>query len=163
MILTDKEERILDLLRVVGNATGEDIHHVLFRNNSKAYIRSLLARLCGGHDFAESEFLYRYPVPSTAKGTKQRAFSLRARARELRTGDVAYRNSMGRYLSFHQTWHHLSLPRFVCSALVRCETDPRVRLADIRLRNDLARGRAKGEAATEARPPRVPACWLNVA
>jgi hypothetical protein len=160
-ILNNKEERILDLLRLVGSATAEDIHYVLFRDRSTAYIRSLLARLCGGHDFAESEFLYRYPVPSTAKGTKQRAYSLGTRARELRTGEVVYRISKGRYLSFHQTWHNLSLTRFVCSALVLCETDPQVRLADLRLSYDLARELAKREAGTDVLPPPVPDGWLN--
>jgi hypothetical protein len=154
-ILDDKQERIIDMLRLVGCATGEDIHVVLFSDLSHAYTRSILARLSGGHDFAASEFLYRFPVPSTAKGTKRRAYTLGPRARELKGLEGAYRPSKGRYLSYNQTWHNLSLTRFVCSACVWCQTHPLVRLADIRLCYELARELAKVEAEKDTPPAPV--------
>jgi hypothetical protein len=161
-ILDDKQERIIDLLRLVGCATEEDIRFVLFRDHSPAYTRSILAKLSGGHDFAESEFLFRYPVPSTAKGTKRKAYALGTRVRELQAVEDAYRPSKARYLSYNQTWHNLSLTRFVCSALVLCETHRHVRLADIRLCYELARELAKVETEKDALLPPVPDAWINL-
>jgi hypothetical protein len=99
-ILNDKEERILDMLRDVGFATEKDIRHFLFRDKSSAYIRSILAKLSGGRDFAEADLLYRFPVPSTAKGTKQRAYALGPKAGEVKPCDGVYRPSKARNLSF---------------------------------------------------------------
>ena len=48
LILNDKEELILDLLRVVGYAALEDIHYVRFRDKSPASVRAILAKLSGG-------------------------------------------------------------------------------------------------------------------
>jgi len=163
-ILNDKEERILDLLRDVGCATEEDIRHVLFRDKSAAYIRSILAKLSGGRDFAEAEVLYRFPVPSTAKGTKQRAYALGAKAGEVKAWEGFYRPSKARNLSFNVMAHNLRLTRFICSVHAMFDVHPQVRLADIRMCYDIARELRKLAAPNDGLPAPVlvvPDAWIH--
>ena len=165
LILNDKEELILDLLRVVGYAALEDIHYVRFRDKSPASVRAILAKLSGGQDYAEGALLYRFPVPSTAKGTKPRAYALGPKAGELKAGEGYYRPSKARNLSYYQTSHNLSLSRFICSALLWEQTDPQVRLADIRMCYELARELRKVAAENAGQPAPVlvvPDAWVNV-
>jgi len=150
------------MLRDLGYATAEDIQFLRFREKSQAYVRAILAKLSGGQDYAAGELLYRFPVPSTAKGTKQRAYALGVKAGEVKAVAGYYRPSKARYLSYYQTLHNLSLTRFVCSALVWCQTHPEVRLADLRLCYELARTLGQATAENKAPPAPVPDGWMNV-
>ena len=148
----------------MGCAVAEDIHYVLFRDKSLAYVRAILAKLCDGQDFAKAAFLYRYPVPSTAVGTKTRAYAMGPKAAEIKAFTGSYRPSKARNLSYNVTSHNLSLTRFLCSALVMCETQPQVRLADIRLCYELARELRKAAAEDNGQPQPVlvvPDAWVN--
>lgn len=69
-----------------------------------------------------------------------------------------------RALSYSHLWHHLSLTRFVCSALVWCRDHPQVRLANVRLSHELAGALGKAETASQGTPtpaPVVPDGWLH--
>jgi hypothetical protein len=75
-----------------------------------------------------------------------------------------YRPSKARNLSYNVLAHNLRLTRFVCSALVLCQTNPQVRLADVRMCYDLARELRKAALASNGHPPPVlvvPDAWLH--
>jgi hypothetical protein len=165
-LVSNKEEQILEAVRLLGYATAQDITRYLFSEGSLNHVRAILAKLSGGEDFAQDHFLLRIPVPVTTRGTKERAYTLGAKARELFSMTDYYRPYKYRYLSYSHLMHHLVLARLVCSAQLWClnQTEPQLCLIETRLCHDLARelgkrgnhGQGKSAAVTV-----VPDAFLN--
>ena len=59
LVLTPKDEEILETIYTYRYATTLDIAHLLFRPTYLPYVRSRLARLAGGKDLQENT----YPLP----------------------------------------------------------------------------------------------------
>jgi Replication-relaxation len=163
-LLGSKEEHILEAVRDLGYVTALDIKQLLFFDESLAYVRRLLAKLSGGQDYAEREYLFRFPKPSTTKGTKHRVYTLGSKGREALGVSGYFRPYKTRALSYSHISHHLTLTRFVCSARMWCRSHPQVRLADTRLCSELARELGQAAAENEGKPSPVlvvPDGWLN--
>jgi hypothetical protein len=165
LILTDKEERILEAVRDLGYVTAQDIKHLLFSEGSLSHVQATLAKLSEGNDSEEGDhLLYRFHLPITTKGTKQYVYALGAKGREAMGKEGYFRPYKLRSLSYSHIAHHLTLTRFVCSGLLWCQYDQQVRLADVRLFHELARELGKAETATKGSPapaPVVPDGWLH--
>jgi len=161
-LLRSKEEQILEAVRDLVYVTATDIQQLL--EASPGHVRRLLATLSGGKDYAEHDFLLRFPMPATTQGMKPFVYTLGAKGREALDVSGYFRPYKIRALSYSHISHHLSLTRFVCSALVWCRSHPQVRLADIRLCYELARelGKAAAENAGQPAPVLVvPDGWLH--
>jgi Replication-relaxation len=159
-ILNSKEERILEVSRNVTYVTAPDIKHLVYPEASLSTVQRVLTKLAGGQD----KVLYRFSMPSTTRGMKQYCYTLSTKGRELLGVEGYYPPYKLRALSYSHIRHHLSLTRFVCSALVWCRSHPQVRLADIRLCYELARELGKAAAENDGQPAPVlvvPDGWLH--
>jgi hypothetical protein len=159
-ILTEKEEYILELVRDMAYVTAEDIKQMVYPERSLSTAQRDLAKLAAG----QNNVLNRFAIPATTRGMKQYCYTLSTKGREVLGVKGYYRPYKLRALSYSHFAHHLTLTRFVCSALLWCQADPRVRLADLRLCHQLARELGKAETSSEGSPtpaPVVPDGWLH--
>ena len=160
LILTEKEECILEVVRDLVYVTAEDIKQLLYPERSLSTVQRNLAKLASG----QNHVLYRFALPATTRGMKHYCYTLSTKGREVLRVEGYYRPYKMRALSYSHIRHHLSLTRFVCSALVWCREHPQVRLADIRLSHELAGELGKAETASQGTPtpaPVVPDGWLH--
>ena len=163
LILSDKEERILEVVRDMTYVTALDIKHLLYPERSLTTMQRDLAKLSDSQD-PHGRLLDRFPLPATTRGMKQFVYVLSTKGREVMGVEGYYRPYKQKALSYSHIRHHLCLTRFVCSARVWCHADPHVRLADIRLCYELAKELAKAETTTQGTPspaPVVPDGYLN--
>ena len=91
LILNSKEEAILTAVSQLHYATALDITHLLFSPTSLTHVRGVLSRMAGNADYVDRQPLYRFPLPSTAQGSKTRVDSLGVRGREILSEKGHYR------------------------------------------------------------------------
>jgi len=166
--LTPTDEEILRTLSTYRYMTALDVAYGLFSPNSLSHVRRILARLSGGKDYQERQFLYRFPLPSAKAGNRERIYTLGAAGREVVENlgvpvDWYYRPSKVGRLSHSHLAHQLLLTRFVVAACYWASKQPEYTLADVRLSHELE----KGVAMLEERYDRasvtiVPDGWLHV-
>jgi hypothetical protein len=108
-ILNSKEEAILAAVRELHYVTALDITYMFFSPTSLTHVREVLSRMAGNGDYVDRQFLYRFPLPSTAQGTKTRVYSLGARGREILAEKPYPRPYKLRNLSYSHIFHHLTL------------------------------------------------------
>jgi hypothetical protein len=145
MILNDKEERILKAVHDLECVTVQEIAHLLFSTGSRSYVRAILAKLCGGRDYDDQQFLYRFPLPMATKGTKTRVYCLGAKAWDVLAIEDAYRPAQFRHLSYSPLLHDLILSRFLAVATTYFAAQSDYKLSEIRTCYQLTRN-----------PPRIP-------
>jgi hypothetical protein len=144
LVLTPREEEILRAVSVYRFVTVQDITHLFFSRGSVTYARSLLARLCGGRDYQEREYLFRFPMATQSRGSPENVYTLGQLGREFLESlgqTVAWdsRPSTTGRLSHSYLSHQLLLTRAVCAAAYWCRMQPAFSLVDIRLSYELAR------------------------
>jgi hypothetical protein len=163
LILNSKEERILQTVHDLECVTAQEITHLLFATGSRSYVRAILAKLCGGRDYDEQAFLFRFPLPRATKGTKERVYCLGAKAREVLAVEDYYRPSKFRYLSYSPILHDLTLSRFVTAVTWYCTTHPDYDLVETRMCYQLARNPPTVPVVTKGKATQVtviPDAWL---
>ena len=116
LILNSKEERILQAVHDMEIVTLDDIIHLLFAKGSRNYGGAIMRKLSGGRDYDDQQFLYRFPLPTAAKGTKARVYCLGAKAWEVLAIEDVYRPAKFRHLSYSPLLHDLMLSRFLILA-----------------------------------------------
>jgi hypothetical protein len=141
--------------------TALDVAYSLFSPKSLTHVRSILAKLCGGRDYQERNSLYRFPLPSTKAGNRERVYTLGATGREAVEScgipvDWYYRPSKTGRLSHSHLAHQLLLTRFVVCASYFTRQHPEHSLVDVKLCYELERQipRHGGEVI-------VPDAWLH--
>jgi hypothetical protein len=163
LILNSKEEAILAAVSELHNVTALDITHLLFSPKSLTHVREVLSRMAGNGDYVDRQLLYRFPLPSTAHGTKTRVYSLGAKGREILQENGYYRPCELRNLSYSHIFHHLALTRFVVAANYSCRGQEDVRLSQTRLSYGLARTLAIEAASKKDKSATFPVAdaWLE--
>ena len=120
-ILNSKEERILQAVHDVECLTLDDIIHLLqFSKKSRNHVGAIMRKLSGGRDYDDQHFLYRFPLPIVAKGTKERVYCPGAKAWDVLAIEDAYRPAKFRHLSYSPLLHDLMLSRFLILATTYC-------------------------------------------
>jgi hypothetical protein len=137
-ILNSKEEAILAAVRELHYVTALDITYMFFSPTSLTHVREVLSRMAGNADYVDKQFLYRFPLPNTAQGTKTRVYSLGVRGREILAEKLYPRPYKLRNLSYSHIFHHLTVTRLVCSANYWCKRRGDVRLVQTELGFELA-------------------------
>jgi hypothetical protein len=145
IILNSNEERILQAVHDMECLTLDDIIYLLFPNGSRSHVGAIMRKLSDGRDYDDQQFLYRFPVPTAKKGTKERVYCLGARARKVLTIEDAYRPTKFRYLSYSPILHDLMLSRFLIVASTYFTSQTDYKLLETRTCYQLARN-----------PPRIP-------
>jgi hypothetical protein len=163
-ILNSKEERILQAVHDLECLTLDDIMHLLFAKGSRTHVGAIMRKLSGGRDFDDQAFLWRFPLPTAAKGTKERVYCLGAKAREVLAMEDAHRPSKFRYLSYSPILHDLMLSRFLTVATTYCTAQTDYTLLETRTCYQLARNpphltvNTNGQKATITV---IPDAWLD--
>jgi Replication-relaxation len=172
LMLTPREEDIVRAVATYRFVTARDVTHVFFSPGSLTYARHVLARLCGGREYVERQYLFRFPMASPRRGSPEQVYTLGALGREWLESlgqpvDWYYRPSRAGRLSHSHVQHHLLLTRVVCAAQFWCRTQAAYSLVDVRLGYELARNPllAKSAPATGERGgslAAIPDAWLLV-
>ena len=82
LIPTSRDEDIMKQIFKYRFTTTQEITRLLFSKGSRTYVRSRLSKLSGGQDYAERNYLYRFPLPSV-RGNRERIYTLGSLGREL--------------------------------------------------------------------------------
>jgi hypothetical protein len=81
-ILGKRGEEILKAVYFYRYMTALDVCSLLYSPASLPHVRRLLSELCGGGDFVEGEFLYRFPLQEAASGNRVRVYTLGSKGRD---------------------------------------------------------------------------------
>jgi Replication-relaxation len=159
--ITPTEEEILKVLSTYRYMTAVDVAHSLFSPKSLTHVRSILARLAGGNDYQERQYLFRFPLPTAKAGNRERIFTLGAAGREVVESlgipvQWYYRPSKTGRLSGSHLAHQLLLTRFVVCACCFTNQHPEYSLVDVKLCYELERQISRHEGETV-----VPDAWLH--
>jgi Replication-relaxation len=118
-IITPRIEEILQAVYFYRFMTALDITTLLFSSGSLTHCRDILKLLCGGHDYIENQYLFRFPLPQFSTGRTEKIFTLGAKGREFLRNDVGldvnwyYRPKDTIHLSYRLVNHNLTLTRFL--------------------------------------------------
>ena len=132
ILLSELDERIIRAAGLYGYVTIRDFYHLL-APVSYSTLRERARRLAGNADHVAGQYLFRFPLPSPAKGTHARVYCLGVKGRRFLGLDGYYRPS--KLLSYTHLWHALTLTRFcVCASLLH----PAFTLTELQLSYELA-------------------------
>jgi hypothetical protein len=169
VILTERIEELLKTIHLYRYMTALDVAHRLYSPASITYVRGLLASLCGGEDCKPNQYLYRFSLPTTSVGTKEKIYTLGSRGRDFLAREVGlpvdwyFRPHKVRHLSYGQLLHHLILTRFLVAASCWADKAENFRLAQTRTSYELSR-QAPTVALAEERGKElrkvIPDAWL---
>lgn len=165
-ILNSKEERILKAVHDLECVTLDDIIHLLqYSKKSRNYVGAILRKLSGGHDYDDQQLLYRQPLPIAAKGTKERAYCLGAKAWEVLDIDDAYRSAKFRYLAYSPILHDLMLSRFLVVSTTYFAAHTDYKLLETRTCYQIARNPPRIPLTTNGKTATItviPDAWLDI-
>jgi hypothetical protein len=80
LLLSDKHTQILRAMHFYRFMTALDVAVCVYTKSQLGKVRNVLADLCGGADFQERQYLYRFQLP--AHGNGERVFTLGSRGRD---------------------------------------------------------------------------------
>ena len=144
LLLTPRDEDILQAVYQYRYVTSLDIAHLLFRPSYMPYVRSRLSRLAGGKDLEENTHLCRFQLPSTL-GNRERIFTLGTLGRKFlenekgKAADWFFRPNKMKFFSHSAILHHLLLTRFLVATSWWCQNREDVILREERISYDLAK------------------------
>src|SRR5512135_2752033 len=81
--LKSKNEDILRAVHFYRFVTVLDITYLFFSPTSSNYVGTMLARLAGGKDYTDRQYLFRFPLPHTHSGNTEKIYPLGSRSRAL--------------------------------------------------------------------------------
>ena len=164
LVLTPKDEEILRAIYEYRFVTALDIAHLLYAKGSLTYARSCLSQLAGGQDYADRQYLFRFPLPTGKAGSRERIYTLGAAGRDWLASiglpiNWYFRPSKTERLSRTHLMHNLTLTRFVIAAQYWCRTHQICTLTDTRLSYALASAIASENTGASTTLP-IPDAWL---
>lgn len=133
-ILTPRFEQILRTVHFYRYMTALDVAYRLFSPGSLTYVREILKALCGGGDYVDNQYLFRFPLHQFSSGKAERVFTLGSRGRSFLVNDVGlavdwyFKPHDTKRLSYGLIIHNLTLTRFIVAAqcLNRREAESRL-------------------------------------
>jgi hypothetical protein len=121
LVLTPRDEEILQAIAYYRYVTSLDIAYLLFRPTYMPYVRSRLSRLAGNKDLHPNCYLYRFWLPSP-QGNRERIFTLGETGHKFLTEvlgqriDWRFQPAKLKFFSYSNILHHLLLTRFLVAA-----------------------------------------------
>jgi hypothetical protein len=166
LIVTPRNEEILRTVYEYRFVTAQDITMLLFSKGSLTYVRSVLSELSGGKDHAERNYLYRFQLPTSQAGNREKVYTLGSLGREFleSLGLRVYwyfRPYKTERLSRSHLLHNLLLTRFVVAAQSWSRTQADINIIELRLCYDLVRSIATIQHQEEGSTlSLIPDAWM---
>jgi hypothetical protein len=88
VVLTQRIEEVLTAIHLYRYMTALDVAHLLYTPSTIARVRGVLSALAGGEDYRNSQYLYRFPLPGTAPGTKEKIYTLGSKGRDFLAHEI---------------------------------------------------------------------------
>jgi hypothetical protein len=170
-VLGKRGEEILQAVRFYRYMTALDVCYLMYSPNALTHARAVLADLCGGADFVENQYLYRFRLPDVALGN-QKVYTLGSRGRDFLESELGlsaswyFRPEKVRHLSYGQIMHSLALTRFLVAARRFAGlSSGEFKIGEIRICYDLAVAAGSvsvgvGERAEAV--PVIPDAWMTI-
>jgi hypothetical protein len=151
--------------------TALDVCHLMYSPSALTWVRDVLAKMCGGADFVENQYLYRFRIPDVTLGN-QKVYTLGSRGREILESELGvssawyFRPDKMRHRSFSQIMHDLALTRFLVAARRFAElSEGEFKIGEMRICYDLAGTPGNvsvGEGDKKEMLPVVPDAWIVI-
>jgi len=157
LVLTKRHEEILHSVHQLRYVTAWDMTRLFYTPSSINHVREILSFLSGKKDYADRQYLFRFPLPNTRVGGTDKIYTLGSRGR-------AYLQSVGMEVDWHfrpykvssmtyfNCQHVLTLTRFLVASQVFCKKHPEWELSQMRteyeLKKEIALEKATQLAAT---------------
>jgi hypothetical protein len=148
LILTQKDEAILQQIAEYRFLTAQEITRLCYSQGSHTYARARLSALSGNTDYALGYPLYRLPFPS-AQGNRERIYTLGSLGREILenlglNSTWQFKPAKLRTYSHSYLLHDLARNRFVVSLLTWAKTK-----SNLSIESELSYELAKSPAVVE--------------
>jgi hypothetical protein len=185
VVISKRYQEILEAIHTYRFVTALDVTRLLYTPTSINHVREILSLLSGKQDYADRQYLYRFPLPTTRIGNSEKIYTLGSRGR-------AYLQSCGMECDWHfrpykfqftadvMTYyqpclHALTLTRFLVAAQVFVKKHPEWELTSMRteyaLKKEINEENAKKQAVTIMLTPAngkpeetvmvIPDAWLQ--
>jgi hypothetical protein len=171
-ILTKPIEAILKAVHFYRYMTAQDVCRLLYSPRSLTYVREILSLL------AAANYLYRFELPHTSRGSTEKIYTLSGgKGRDFLANEMGLpvdwyiRPHKIKHLSYSQVVHNLTLTRFLIAAHAWAAKQPDFKLVRTRICYELAREAATVEVSKDTLPagrPRkteilkvIPDAWVE--
>ena len=185
VVISKRAQEILEAIHTYRFVTAWDITRLFYSATSINHVRELLSLLSGKKDYADRNYLYRFPLPNTRIGNTEKIYTLGSRGRAYLQScgmdiDWYFRPYKFQFTSDVMTYyqpclHALTLTRFLVAAQVFGKKSPEWELTTMRteyaLKKEIAEEQAKKQAVTIAIKPDkgseeehvtvIPDAWLQ--
>ena len=181
LVLTKRHEEILQAVHQLRYVTAWDMTRLFYTPSSINHVREILSLLAGKKDYAERQYLFRFPLPNTRIGGTEKIYTLGSRERAYLQSqgisvDWYFRPYKVASMTYQNCLHALTLTRFLVASHVFCRKHPEWELAQLRteyeLKSEITQEKAKQQAATVMIPSTterkaqeevtvIPDAWLD--
>ena len=127
VVITKRYEEILRAIHELRYVTAWDMTCLFYTPTSLNHVREILSLLSSKKDYADRNYLYRFPLPDTRIGNPENIYTLGSRGRAYLQSqgmsvDWYFRPYKVASMTYQNCWHALMLTRFLVTAQVFCRT-----------------------------------------
>jgi hypothetical protein len=160
--LSKRQEEMLHAIHQLRYVTALDMTRLFYTQTSINHVRELISFRSGKKDYAERQYLYRFPLPNTRIGNTEKIYTLGSEGRSyLQTQGIRvdwyFRPFKVAGMTYQNCLHALTLTRFLVAAKVFVKKHPEWELTTIRteyeLKKEIAEEHAKKQAVTVTLTP----------
>jgi hypothetical protein len=155
--LHKRSEEMLLSIHQLRYVTAWDMTRLFYTSTSINHVREILSGLSGKKDYADRNYLYRFPLPNTRIGNTEKIYTLGSRGRSyLQTQGMSvdwyFRPYKVAGMTYQNCLHVLSLTRFLIAAQVFVKNNPAWELSVLKteyeLKKEISQEYAKQTAVT---------------
>jgi protein involved in plasmid replication-relaxation len=168
-VLTQKHVQILRRMHFYRFMTALDVAACVYTRSQLGKVRNVLAELCGGADFQERQYLYRFAL--AGRGNSERVYTLGSRGRDYLAEEVGlpvgwyFRPDKVKHFSHAHIVHSLILTRTLIAAQLWTRGRQDVSLGACRISYELSEQpqvvTIKNREGRQERVKVVPDAWLR--
>jgi len=155
--ISQRAEEMLRAIHHMRYVTAWDMTRLFYTPTSHNHVRELLSLLSGKKDYADRNYLYRFPLPNTRIGNTEKIYTLGSRGRAYlqtqgMTVDWHFRPYKVASMTYQNCLHAVTLTRFLVAAQVFCKKSQEWELTSLRteyeLKKEIAEEQVKRQAVT---------------
>jgi len=155
--ISQRAEEMLRVIHQLRYVTAWDMTRLFYTSTSINHVREILSLLSGKKDYADRNYLYRFPLPNTRIGNTEKIYTLGSRGRAYlqtqgMTVDWHFRPYKVASMTYQNCLHAVTLTRFLVAAQVFCKKSQQWELTSLRteyeLKKEIAEEQVKRQAVT---------------